>query len=107
MVRHLQIGLVLANVAVAGCNARTGARAVYATEAQLVARAAFDLGCPPAHLQLYLIDVRSRGVAGCARRGTYVEDCDAADRCTWVLDALHTDAAAPQAIALEALRDRH
>src|SRR6185503_2512175 len=53
----------------------------------LVARASFDLGCPPASLAIYAFDARTRAVVGCGQRATYVEDCRAPGRpCTWVAD---------------------
>jgi|SoiMethySBSTD1v2_1073268.scaffolds.fasta_scaffold39914_3 hypothetical protein len=50
-------------------------------------RAAFDLGCQPAALTVYVFDERTRAVTGCGQRATYVEDCRAPGRaCTWVAD---------------------
>jgi hypothetical protein len=63
-----------------------------ATVDQLRARAAFDMDCPKAELKTTAIDERTRGVAGCGQRLTYVEQCDrvgqwgAKDNCTWVLN---------------------
>jgi hypothetical protein len=53
----------------------------------LVARASFDLGCPPEGLAIHVFDARTRAVVGCGQRATYVEDCRALGRpCTWVAD---------------------
>jgi hypothetical protein len=71
---------------VAVCQACTPPAA--ATLAQLQARAAFDLGCPPPELYVYAFDQRTRGVVGCGQRVTYVEDCSVPGRaCTWIADS--------------------
>jgi hypothetical protein len=60
-----------------------------ATVQQLRVRAAFDLSCPHAMVQLYQLDERTRGAVGCGRRFTYVEYCGdvgATGVCTWLLD---------------------
>lgn len=46
-----------------------------ATQAQLLARAEFDLNCPQSQLRIVELDARTRGVIGCDQRVTYVEDC--------------------------------
>src|SRR5207237_10436241 len=64
---------------------------------ELQMRAAFDLGCAPAGLALYPFDERSKGVAGCGRRLSYVEICDhAVGSCTWMIDGM-----LPAAVAAE------
>jgi hypothetical protein len=58
-----------------------------ATLPELQARAAFDLGCPAAQLQLAHLGPRSKGVFGCGRRLSYVERCGARQQgCAWTLD---------------------
>ncbi|SRR5579883_1657866 len=63
-----------------------------ATVKQLRKRAAFDMDCPEDELHTVKIDDRTRGVAGCNQRLTYVMSCDrvggwgAKDNCTWVLN---------------------
>ena len=62
-----------------------------ATDDQLRTRAAFDLKCDAAAIQIIPIDDRTRGVRGCDQQGTYVESCDgpkqnAGTSCTWVLN---------------------
>jgi hypothetical protein len=61
----------------------------------LTRRAAFDLNCDASQLVYQPIDSRTRGVAGCGRRATYVETCQDqfASNCTWVLNGA---AASPQ-----------
>jgi hypothetical protein len=66
----------------------------------LVARASFDLGCPPAALAIYAFDARTRAVVGCGQRATYVEDCRAPGRpCTWVADVGPAPFVSPEAVA--------
>ena len=63
-----------------------------ATEDQLRTRAAFDMKCTDAPLQVVEIDDRTRGVIGCGQRNTYVESCTRYGQttgktgCTWVLN---------------------
>ncbi|MBI4702340.1 MAG: hypothetical protein HY744_14550 [Deltaproteobacteria bacterium] len=60
-----------------------------ATPQQLQARAAFDLRCPPAGLQLFRLGPGTAGAAGCGRQAAYVEQCHSGSRraaCRWVLD---------------------
>lgn len=57
-----------------------------ATLEQLAARSSFDLGCPPMQMQLYDFGERAKGVAGCGRRLTYIEECEAGS-CAWVIDS--------------------
>jgi len=57
-----------------------------ATLEQLAARSSFDLACPPMQMQLYDFGERAKGVAGCGRRLTYVEQCEAGS-CAWVIDS--------------------
>jgi hypothetical protein len=57
-----------------------------ATMEQLFARSSFELGCSPGEMQFYDFGQRVKGVAGCGRRLTYVERCEA-NICAWVLDA--------------------
>ncbi len=64
---------------------------------ELQMRAAFDLSCPPQSLGLYPFDERSKGVAGCGKRLTYVEICDyGTASCTWMIDGF-----LPAAVAAE------
>jgi hypothetical protein len=64
-----------------------------ASVGQLRARASFDLSCPSAQLQIANIDDKTRGVAGCGGRNTYVEDCEREGAfgwkagCTWIMNA--------------------
>lgn len=59
---------------------------------QLRKRAAFDLNCSAAKLEIIEIDNRTRGVTGCTQRVTYIENCRACANgypscdCTWVLN---------------------
>jgi hypothetical protein len=57
---------------------------------QLHARAAFDLNCPEAQLQVVKIDQRTQGVRGCGRQATYVESCTdpmrSSGTCTWIMN---------------------
>ncbi|MBI4700917.1 MAG: hypothetical protein HY744_07100 [Deltaproteobacteria bacterium] len=67
-----------------------------ATLLQLRARSEFDLDCPAEQLMLYHLGERTKGVAGCGRRYTYVEICDQAGgraTCLWRLDAPRQPAA--------------
>ena len=63
-----------------------------ASEGQLRNRAAFDLDCRSDQLEVVEIDGKTRGVTGCGRRNTYVEDCEREEAfgaragCTWVLN---------------------
>lgn len=59
-----------------------------ASTSQLRSRAAFDLQCDEARLQIVEIDSATRGVVGCGQRATYIEVCRAkGTSCTWVLNA--------------------
>src|SRR5687768_7044664 len=57
---------------------------------QLRARVAFDFHCPGAQVSIVPIDERTRGVSGCGRQATYIENCAMTDvyggkhNCTWV-----------------------
>ena len=59
---------------------------------QLHSRAAFDLNCPQDQLQVVEIDNRTRGVRGCGRQATYVENCTDPMRsggtCTWIMNTV-------------------
>ena len=63
-----------------------------ASDGQLRARASFDLDCRADQIQVVRIDDKTRGVTGCGRRNTYVEDCEreeafgARTGCTWILN---------------------
>jgi hypothetical protein len=59
-----------------------------ATVAQLKTRAAFDLKCPEASIQITKIDSRTNGVSGCGQQATYVESCAKPNGtdCTWILN---------------------
>ncbi len=64
-----------------------------ATTAQIQKRASFDLDCSVNKLTVVKLDDRTRGVRGCGKRATYVEECKAcangyqACECTWVLNS--------------------
>ncbi|MBI2375726.1 MAG: hypothetical protein HYV07_17150 [Deltaproteobacteria bacterium] len=62
-----------------------------ATKEQLVRRAAFDLNCPEPQIDIQELDGRTRGVRGCGRQATYVEQCEVVQgsrsNCTWLLNA--------------------
>jgi hypothetical protein len=76
--------LVFALLSLLGCGA---------TEAQLRARAAYDMQCDQSQLQITQIDDRTMGVSGCGQRTVYVESCAGRDGyggkhdCTWILNA--------------------
>lgn len=59
---------------------------------QLSRRAGFDLQCDAAGLAFVEIDDRTRGVRGCGRQATYVEECRPcangypACECTWIMN---------------------
>jgi hypothetical protein len=61
-----------------------------ATIEQLRSRASFDLNCAENKLQVVEIDQRTRGVRGCGKQATYVENCTTPGRdrnsCTWVMN---------------------
>ncbi len=89
--------LLLAGVALAaGC-------ATNATVAQLKTRAAFDLQCNEAAIDVVPIDPRTNGVRGCGRQATYVEQCKPCANgyvgceCTWLMnsDGIRERVAAP------------
>ena len=63
-----------------------------ASRDQLRTRAAFDLDCPEASVEVIPLDRSTYGVRGCGQKATYVEVCNgqpgyAGTRCTWTLDA--------------------
>lgn len=66
--------------------------AMNATASQLVKRASFDLDCAEKELEVVELDPRTRGVRGCGRRATYVEQCKACANgyqgceCTWLMN---------------------
>jgi hypothetical protein len=66
--------------------------ATTATTAQLRTRASFDLDCAEKELEVVELDPRTRGVRGCGRRATYVEQCKACANgyqgceCTWLMN---------------------
>jgi hypothetical protein len=74
--------IVVSAIGMSGCGASV---------TKLHSRASFDLNCPSDQLQVLELDNRTRGVRGCSRQATYVEDCStparAADSCTWVLNS--------------------
>ncbi len=81
--------------------------ATTATESQLRKRAAFDFECQEEALDVVELDERTRGVAGCGKRATYVEMCEThngrngsyRDNCTWALNADgRPDASAPTTV---------
>lgn len=63
-----------------------------ATAHQLKTRAAFDLDCPADKLEVVELDPRTRGVQGCGKRATYVEQCKPCANgyvgceCTWLMN---------------------
>ncbi len=63
-----------------------------ASEGQLRTRASFDMSCAQNQLQVVQIDDTTRGVMGCGRRHTYVQDCEREGAfgwsagCTWILN---------------------
>ena len=72
-----------------------------ASDQQLRSRAAFDLQCPQEQVNFVEIDNRTRGVEGCGRRATYVEDCQPRPfhpECSWIMNgpSPNTNAPAPQ-----------
>jgi hypothetical protein len=66
-----------------------------ATQQQLVARAASDLGCQNERIESHELDSRTVIAVGCGHEATYVEDCETCTNgltkmnetcnCTWVL----------------------
>lgn len=72
--------------------AATSACATNATSKQLRTRAAFDLACDEQGLEVVELDPRTRGVTGCGKRATYVEQCKpcangyAGCECTWIMN---------------------
>jgi hypothetical protein len=59
-----------------------------ATESQLRTRAAFDLSCDEKSISIVEIDSRTKGVRGCDKHATYVEQCAQGNAdCTWVLNS--------------------
>jgi hypothetical protein len=76
-----------------------------ATDDQLKTRAAFDLNCPAAQVNVVELDSSTRGVTGCGQRATYIESCDApsnnmARSCTWVLNNANQRPTAPAPTAV-------
>jgi hypothetical protein len=55
-------------------------------------RAAWDLGCDTSNLQVAEIDSETRGVAGCGKKATYVQQCRFENSfgirtgCVWMLN---------------------
>jgi hypothetical protein len=88
-VRSAALGLAL------GAGACSGYRDV------LLRRAAFDLNCSEENLVMHDLGSRTRGVAGCGRRATYVERCEppygyvghhyVVGSCGWVMDSQSAD----------------
>ncbi len=78
------VGFALSLIATSSCGG--------ASEETLRTRAAFDMKCTDAQLQVIEIDDRTRGVVGCGQRHTYVEACKVYGQtsgksgCTWVLN---------------------
>lgn len=70
----------------------SGCLHTHATGEQLARRAAFDLQCDEQALTVVELDDRTRGVAGCGQRVTYVEQCKPCANgyvgceCTWLLN---------------------
>ncbi len=61
-----------------------------ATAETLKSRAAFDMNCPEHKLQITEIDDKTRGVMGCDKQATYIEQCEgkrARKECTWKKDS--------------------
>lgn len=96
--RAVVASCILAALLYGGC-----AKPRPASPAALAARAAFDLSCGQQRIQIYPLDPRTRGVAGCGRRLTYVEVCDdfrGRASCRWRLESppwLPVPVAAPPA----------
>jgi len=78
--------VAIATAAFAGCGASAN---------QLVKRASFDMSCPEDQIQVVEIDKRTRGVRGCGKQATYVENCPCPRgaysgpncACTWILNS--------------------
>jgi hypothetical protein len=55
-------------------------------------RAAWDLGCDPSNLQVVEIDSETRGISGCGKKATYVQQCRFENNigvrtgCNWTLN---------------------
>jgi hypothetical protein len=83
--------VLLGVVSVVGSGCAAGGKPVVrASLAHLQARSAFDLQFPNDQLLLNQFDDRTKGVTGCGRRLTKVEQCsDLGQRrgCSWVIDA--------------------
>lgn len=54
---------------------------------QLARRASLDLKCAEDKLEFAKVDERTRAVRGCGSQAVYVESCNPADECTWVLNS--------------------
>jgi hypothetical protein len=86
------VGSFLGAIVIAAAACALGCSGANATGDQLGRRAAFDLACGEANLEIVPIDERTRGVRGCGKKATYVENCDGAavdlyGECTWVLNS--------------------
>jgi hypothetical protein len=95
------LGLLL--VALLACGGQS------ATNQQLVARAASDLGCQNERIASRELDERTRIAVGCGLEATYVEDCETCTNgltkmnetcdCTWVLSGAVRKRAGPTPVA--------
>jgi hypothetical protein len=54
---------------------------------QLKTRAAIDLDCQPASLEIRAVDAATRSVSGCNKRAIYVELFNNARNPTWLLNS--------------------
>ena len=77
-----------------------GGCATSANLGQLRTRAAFDLQCDQAQLQLVDIDDRTEGVSGCGRQATYVKTVvpptwSEPEKETWVKNSETTERSKP------------
>jgi len=54
---------------------------------QLKTRAAFDLDCQKAELQVVDLGGMTRGVTGCGRKATYIWACSPGGPCNWVMNS--------------------
>ncbi len=72
---RLAVALTLAAVAL-GC----------APIGKLRTRAAFDLDCKEAELEVVDLDDVTKGVRGCGRKATYIWVCAQGSTCAWVMN---------------------
>lgn len=84
MVRSFVFSTVLAMLPfLAGCGA---------TIEQLKSRASYDMNCPEEELVVINIDHRTKGIRGCGKKSTYLENCEHMARirssCAWKLDTV-------------------